>query len=63
VVYWDKFDWDEEKGTTPPKKVNKVVFRDNWKGKKLIRYFQPHPPFIKRATPGVDERIRKNTEG
>lgn len=46
VVYWDKFDWDEEKGTTPPKKVNKVVFRDNWKGKKLIRYFQPHPPFI-----------------
>jgi len=46
VVGHQDIDFDHEKGTSPPKLINEAVRRHAWDGRRVIRYLQPHPPFI-----------------
>lgn len=51
-VNWNSFSWNEKLGTVFPDQVNQVVIDDlmerkDRQEKKIIRYFQPHPPFLK----------------
>lgn len=45
VIGFQDFDFDYDKGTSSPQKINRVVLEkpDN---KMFVRYLQPHPPFI-----------------
>jgi len=44
VVGHQDIDFDHEKGTSPPKKINEAVRRHDWNGRRVIRYLVPHPP-------------------
>jgi len=46
VVGHQDIDFDHEKGTSPPKLINEAVRKHDWNGKRVIRYLQPHPPFL-----------------
>jgi len=34
------------RGLLPPELINKAVRRHGWDGRRVIRYLQPHPPFL-----------------
>jgi len=67
IPNWQEFDWDHEKGTSPPEKINKVVRRWDCE-KRLVRYLNPHPPLIE--TPledvtrgkGKTQRVKEKLE-
>jgi len=46
VVGHQDIDFNHEKGTSPPKLINEAVRGHDWNGKRVIRYLQPHPPFL-----------------
>jgi len=46
VIGHQDIDFDHEKGSSPPKLINEAVRRHNWNGKRVIRFLQPHPPFL-----------------
>jgi len=46
VVGHQDIDFDSEKGTSPPELINEAVRKHDWNGKRVIRYLQPHPPFL-----------------
>jgi len=46
VIGHQDIDFNHEKGSSPPDLINEAVRRHGWDGKRVIRYLQPHPPFL-----------------
>jgi len=46
VIGHQDIDFDHDKGSSPPELINEAVRRHDWDGRRVIRFLQPHPPFI-----------------